>query len=93
MNDAKGGFKFLMEKLFDESLENSKFMNKIVDNITIMASEFARMAELLVKFNERINQHEQAISLLLSIQNEKNKKDNIMDFSLGSKDEPPTKPN
>lgn len=93
MNNTVGGFKSLMEKLFDDSLEKSKFMNKVIDNITIIASEFTRLTEIMVTINNRINQHEQAISLLLNVHNEKNKQDNIAEFMPKGKNEPPSKPN
>jgi hypothetical protein len=93
MIDPKISFKILIEKMFEESLGKSKLMNDLVGNVTVVASELARIAELLVSMNERIGKHEQAITVLLNIQNEKNKKENIVDFTINSKQEPPTKPN
>jgi len=93
MIDAKNGFKFLVEKIFEESLEKSKLMKNLVNNVTTVASELARIAELLLAMNERITKHEQAITILLNIQNEKNKKDSTLDFTVNTKQEPPTKPN
>lgn len=93
MIDAKKGFKILAEKIFEESLGKSKLMNELVANVSVVASELARIAELLLAINERINKHEQAIALLLNIQNEKNKKDSVVDYTIKTKQEPPTKPN
>lgn len=93
MIDTKNGFKVLVEKMFEESLGKSKLMNDLVNNVTVVASELTRIAQLLLAMNERIKKHEEAITLLLNIQNDKNKKDSVVDFTINTKQEPPTKPN
>ena len=89
---SKNSFKTLLEKVFDESLESSKFMNKIINNVTLMATETKKIAELLMRMNDRINQHEKIILMLLDAQNEKDKKEKIVDYVMKPK-EGSSKPN
>ena len=88
----KSTFKSFLEKAFDESLESSTFMQKVVDSITIVANETKKVAELMLRINDRLNQHEKIILMLLDVQNEKQKKEQYVDHVSKSK-EGSSKPN
>ena len=88
--NTKSAFKTLIEKAFDDSLKSSQYLSKVIDNIIITANEAKKLANLVLKMNDRINQHERMILTLLDIVNEKDK--DKVGYSLGSKNEP-TKPN
>ncbi len=90
---SSGSFKSLMEKVFDESLQTSTFVKKIIDNVSITTLETKKIADILFKLNERLNQHEKIILTLLDLHtSEKEKEKNVNYVDIKPK-EKPQKPN
>lgn len=92
---TSSSLKSFVGKMFEESLQASEFMSKIIDNVGKMAVETKKMADLLLKVNERLNQHERVILTLLDLHNERERKEkekNVDYTSVKSAEKPP-KPN
>lgn len=72
---SNGGFKSFLGKVFEDSLSSSKFMKKIIDSVATIAAETKKIADLMLKMNERLNQHERVILTLLDLHNERERKE------------------
>jgi len=80
----------MVEKYFEEMVESSEYIKKIVNNISIVANESKKIAEFALIINQRLNSHEEL--LLRLIEEKKEKKDLFSDYAAKSKNEP-NKPN
>jgi|APGre2960657404_1045060.scaffolds.fasta_scaffold323677_2 hypothetical protein len=72
---TSNSFKSFLGKVFEDSLSSSEFMKKIIDNVTTVAAETKKIADLMLKMNERLNQHERVILTLLDLHNERERKE------------------
>ena len=81
---SKRGLKDIINELFESSLTSSKFIQKIVQNITIVANESKKIADVLLTLNDKINYHEQLILKLINIQIENKDK---LDYNIKSKND------
>ena len=81
---SKRGLKDIINELFESSLTSSKFIQKIVQNITIVANESKKIADVLLTLNDKINYHEQLILKLINIQIENKDK---LDYDIKSKND------
>lgn len=88
---APGLFKTIAKNMFEESLASSKYIKKILDNMILVANETKKIADALIKMNERLNQHEEAILKIIELQ-QKNQIDDVEHLFSKSKQEP-SKPN
>lgn len=89
------GVKSFIEKLFDDSLIASKHLKKIIENITCIATETKKITETLLRLNERVNQHEKTLLVLMSIveQQYKNQNKDVVDYTIKPQKKEPKKPN
>lgn len=90
--NVPGPFKAIAEKLFEESLASSKYMKKILDNVILVATETKKIADALLKMNQRLDQHEDAILKIIELQQQKNQTDVTEQVFIKNK-EGPSKPN
>jgi nucleoside-triphosphatase THEP1 len=94
---TSSSLKSFVSKMFEESLRASEFMSKIIDNVGEMAVEIKKVADLLLKTNERLNQHERVILTLLNLHNERERKEKEkeknVDYTNVKSAEKPPKPN
>jgi len=81
---SKRGLKDIINELFESSLISSKFIQKIVQNITIVANESKKIADVLLTLNDKINYHEQLILKLINMQIENKDK---LDYDIKSKND------
>jgi len=88
----KNGFKGVIESFIEKSIESSSYLNKVIDNISIIANETKKVAEAILILNNRINEHEHLILTILELQKIKQKDSFEIDI-LKSKDKKPSKPN
>lgn len=69
------GSKSFLKKIFEEYLQASELAKKLVDNITITALETKKIADLMLKMNDRLNQQERVILTLLDLHNERERRE------------------
>jgi|688.fasta_scaffold737060_3 hypothetical protein len=89
--NPKSYFKFTIEKLLEDSLISSEYMKKIFNNITIIAVETKKMAETVMKMNDRLNQHEEIILQLANQINQTKEKNDSLSYVKSNRE--PSKPN
>lgn len=87
--------KSCLVKIFEEYLQTSKLMIGIVTSTNIIVAETKKVVELMLKTNERLDQHERVLSTLLELYNEREKKEKEKYISLIDTEskEKPQKPN
>lgn len=92
---TSNSLKSRLVKIFEEYLQTSRLMIGVVTSTNIIVAESKKVVELMLKTNERLDQHERVLSTLLELYNEREKKEKEKYISLidtGSK-EKPQKPN
>jgi len=87
---SKSVFNAMIEKYFEEMVQSSEHIKKIVHNISIIANESKKIAEFVLIINQKLNSHEEL--LLRLIEEKKEKKDSFSDYATKSKNDS-NKPN
>jgi hypothetical protein len=87
----KSAFKSMMEGFIEKSIVSSPHFRKLLDSMTILALESKKVAEAILVFNNRLNEHEQLILKLVELQRAKPK--DSLDIDLLKTKEKPSKPN
>lgn len=68
---VKSGFKTIIEKFLEDSIESSSFLKKISNNVSLLSEDLKKLSEVLITLNYRLDAHEQIIIKLLESQKEK----------------------
>jgi len=85
--------KSIVNKILEDSLRTSTFISSLVNNFSKMAEETKKIADLLLKINERLNQHEDVILTLVKLHDERVKKERNIDYVEIESKQKPNKPN
>lgn len=93
MSSSKSSFRSVVDKLIEESISSSDYMKKVFNNVATLAVEAKKITDMVLKMNDRLNQHEEIILRLLNqtYQQKPLKKEDF--FSYPEKKKDPEKPN
>jgi hypothetical protein len=70
MTREKSGFKVLVDGFFENSLAASNYMKTIVQNLTLVALETKKLADALLRMNDRLDRHEILIADLYDLKSD-----------------------
>lgn len=93
MSSSKSSFRSVVDKLIEESISSSDYMKKVFNNVATLAVEAKKITDMVLKMNDKLNQHEEIILRLLNqtYQQKPQKKEDF--FSYPEKKKDPEKPN
>lgn len=87
--------KSIVNEVVENAVVRSQTIGALIKNVKVIADEMTRIFQLLIKVNERLNKHEEAILHLCESQSVKgtSEKDSIGAFDLPKPSKSSQKPN
>lgn len=83
--------KKMLKNFIEQSIETSTYVNKLMSNVTLIATESKKIADIIFLLNKRIDDHEILILKLLEHQHSASK--NSVDVNILKTKEKSSKPN
>lgn len=87
--------KSIVNEVVENAVVGSQTIGALIKNVQVIAEEMTRIFQVLIKVNERLNKHEEAILQLSESQsvNRNSEKDSIGAFDLPKSSKSSQKPN
>jgi len=70
MSQEKSGLKNIIDNFFENSLAASKYMKTMIHNISLVATETKKLADIILRMNDRLDRHEIAIADLYDLKSD-----------------------